>query len=157
MCISEYTPTPPQNLHFEEKYCLRTYSSRRDASQVHFFQGPFLVLFMDNLSDNFWPQNGPQNGYKICPKNKEIASMIRHLLFEVLELYRCLLRAFLAPPRLFWMAFDFQKPLRTYGFSMFLQMQCFRSFEALDGLFGPISAALNPIWSPTWTPKSHKN
>ena len=43
----------PQNLHFKGKYPPRTLSSRWEADSVHFFQGPFLVLFFHNFLDGF--------------------------------------------------------------------------------------------------------
>ena len=96
----------PQNLHFEEKYPPRTYLQRREASQVHFFRVNFC--FLDIFLDNFWPQTGPQNGSKFGPKNnKNRVHFQTHSLWGLGAL-QVPLESILAPPKLFWMAFEFQ-------------------------------------------------
>ena len=82
--IHSYTP---QNLHFKEKYASTTYFQRWEAD----------------------PEMVPEMAQKSVQPNIKVESICGHLFFEVLVLYRYLLRALLAPPRLFWTAFDLPK------------------------------------------------
>jgi hypothetical protein len=69
------------------------------------------------------------------------------LVFEVLELFGCLLGAFMGLWSLSWEAPGPQKPEKTNGFLRFLQMQDFGSLKLLVALLGPSSPLLGPIWS----------
>ena len=94
---------------------------------------------------------------KICPKLvkqvAKIGSILGCTFLKPLELFRCLLGAFLGLSRLSWTALAPQKPLKTYGFLRFLQMQVFATLKLLMGLLEPILAALRPIWSQKVAPK----
>ena len=82
------------------------------------------------------------------------------LFLGVLELFGCLLGAFLCFLRLFWEAFGSQKPKKNEGFLRFLQIPVFWIFRALDGPLEPILAPSwgdqIPKWPPKWPPKCSK-
>ena len=137
-----YTPTPPPEPTSwgEEKYPSRTYCQRREDSQVHFFEGPFWVLFLEHFLDYFCPQNSQQNGSNICPKNdkKQVHFWIH--FFEVLELFRWILGAFLS---LLWSSWEPPR-LKKYGFCIVF----FGTLKLLMSVSVPSCLApLEPIWS----------
>ena len=74
-------------------------------------------------------------------------SIFGSLLCWVLELFGCLLVAFLGLLRLSWEAFGPQKPRKTEGFLRFLQMQVFGSLKLSMALLGSSWPLLGPIWS----------
>ena len=77
--------------------------------------------------------------------------------FEALELLGCLLGAFLGFLRLFWDASGPQKPLKTYSFLRFLQMQLFGSLKFSMALLDPSWLLLGPIWSQNSPENGPKN
>ena len=66
---------------------------------------------------------------------------------KVLELFWCLLGAFLGLPRLSWKALNPKNIEKPTVFSKAFASAGFRYFEALDGSLGPILAPLGPTWS----------
>ena len=103
---------------------------------------------MVSLWSRLWPQDGhqncPQSGPNICTK---IIIIFGSSFFEPLELFRCLLGAFLGLPRLSWTALEPPKHIKNCRFLIVLQMQVFWTLTLLTGLLGPILAPLGPIWS----------
>ena len=69
------------------------------------------------------------------------------LVFKVLELFVCLLGAFMELWSLCWGASGPQKHEKTIWFLSFLQMQDFRSLKLLVALLGPSWPLHGPIWS----------
>ena len=80
-------------------------------------------------------------GRKLVQKDAKIGSIFGSTFLKPLELFRCLLGAFLGLSRLSWTAFAPQKPLRTEGFFRVFANAGFCDFEALDG---PLRAHLGP-------------
>ena len=82
------------------------------------------------------------------------------LVFEVLELFGCLLGAFMGLWSLSWEASGPQKPEKQTWFFKVFANAGFWVFEALGGPLGPILAPswadLVPKWSPKWPQKWSK-
>ena len=74
-------------------------------------------------------------------------------VFYVLELFRCLLEAFLGLPKLSWTALDPKKQKEKQLFFNVFANAVLRYFGALDGPLGPILAPLGLIWSQNEPPK----
>ena len=89
----------------------------------------------------------PKMGPKLVQKLAIFGFIFGSLVFEVLELFGCLLGAFMGLWSLSWEAPGPQKPRKTKGFLRFLQMQDFGSLRLLVALLGPSSPLLGPIWS----------
>ena len=70
------------------------------------FLVPFLVPFLVSFLCQFLPQNGPQNGPKIGPKIDNFGVHFWIPFFQVLELFGCVLGAFLGFLRPSWSALD---------------------------------------------------
>ena len=109
--------------------------------------GPKKEPFLDQFWSPFWPQNGSKMGSKMVQDFIFWGSILGSLVFEVLELFGCLLGAFMSLWSLSWEAPGPQKPRKTEGFLRFLQMQLFGSLESLMALLVPSWLLLGPIRS----------
>ena len=103
--------------------------------------------FWTNFGAHFGPKMAPKMGPKLIQKLAIFGFIFGSLVFEVLELFGCLLGAFMGLWSLSWEAPGPQKPRKTNGFLRFLQMQDFGSLRLLVALLGPSSPLLGPIWS----------
>ncbi len=74
-------------------------------------------------------------------------------LFEVLEVFGCILGGLVGFLRDFWQAFGPQKHRKTVGFSWFWGNISFCCFGGLDGSSGAVWASSKPFWGPKMPPK----
>ena len=121
----------------------------------------FLAFFGVHFWEPFWsdfgPQNGPQNGAKIGPKIANFWVPFWIPFFEVLELFGCLLGAFLGLLRLSWEASRAKKCRQSNAKTTFLKMQLFGSLKLLMALLGsscPLFGRSGPKVGPKMVPKS---
>ena len=94
-----------------------------------------------------WPKMDPKCASKLVQHLLIFGSNFGSLFLGVLELFGCLLGAFLGLLRLSWEASGPQKHQKIEGFLRFLKMQLFGSLELLMALLGSSCPLLGPIWS----------
>jgi hypothetical protein len=87
----------------------------------------------------------PKMGPKLVKKLIFFGFIFGSFVFEVLELFGCLLGAFMGLWSLSWEASGPHKPRKTNCFLRFLQMQDFGSGKLLVALWGLSSPLLGPI------------
>ena len=107
----------------------------------------FWTLFRMILGSKMDPEL-PKNWSKQC---YFLGPFLDSVFCWVLELFRCLLGAFLGLLRLFWEASGPQKPEKTINISRFLKMQIFCFLKLFTALLGSSCPLLGPIWSQNWS------
>ena len=117
-----------------------------------------MVSFLVPFWSQFWPQNDPQTGHKICPKNNNFRD---HFWIPLLGLgaLRLPIGSLLGPPKALLGGLWTLKTLKNKVCKVFANAT-FWVFGALDGPLGPILAPscadLVPKLTPKWPQKSSK-